>query len=286
MPTPKPPLLQYERNIHSQYGEDGVLAYALGRLPARDKWCVEFGAWDGKYCSNTCALIESSDFSAVLIECDPKKIEVLRQTHLANKKVHIVCRLVGFDGPDILDKILAETPIPKDFDVLSIDIDGNDYHVWDALKDHRPKLVVIEFNPTIPNEIEFVQPREMRLAQGCSLRSLDALARSKGYSLIHATFGNAIFADRKYSECFGAEPVEASDYRADLSAVTYLFQTFEGKILLSGNRDMCWHNVRMDEKSMQAIPGYLQKYPDRYNLIQKVCWKVFHLWSKLTGRSR
>ena len=72
MNKPLPPLIQYEKNYTSQFGEDGILERALELLPALDRWCVEFGAWDGKYLSNTYSLIEKHEYSAIMIEADPK----------------------------------------------------------------------------------------------------------------------------------------------------------------------------------------------------------------------
>ena len=124
-------------------------------IGASDGWCVEFGAWDGRHASNTYALISDAGYSAVLIESDPARFAALQRTHAGRSGVIALRRVVGFEGPDRLDRILAETPVPRDFDLLSIDIDGNDFHVWDAVEDYRPKLVVIEFNPTVPNEVDF-----------------------------------------------------------------------------------------------------------------------------------
>jgi hypothetical protein len=284
MPTPQPPLLQYEKNIASQAGEDGVVEFALGKLPACDKWCVEFGAWDGKYCSNTYALIQQRDYTGVLIECDAERCARLSATH-AEKRIIALCRFVSFDGADTLDNILHGTPIPTDFDLLSVDIDGNDYHVWAALNSYRPKLVVIEYNPSIPNGIDFVQPRDNAVAQGSSLAALDKLAKSKQYRLIHATLLNAIFVDEKYFPLFGIENSDPADFRADLSGVTQLFQTYDGQIHLVGNRKMLWHEgAAMLPARMQAIPRMLRTYPWRFSAIQRLMWKAYHGWLKWTGR--
>ena len=94
-----------------------------------------------------------------------------------NDKVICVNKFVGFDETDSLDTILRQTDIPSDFDVLSVDIDGNDYHVWDAARQYKPKIVVIEFNPTIPSSVEFVQPRDFGVTQGSSILSITKLAK-------------------------------------------------------------------------------------------------------------
>ena len=93
-----------------------------------DRWCVEFGAADGRYASNTFALIDGSGYSAVLIESDRGLFERLRARHSeAGPRVQTLCRVVGFEGVDRLDAILAQTAIPPDFDLLSIDIDGIEF---------------------------------------------------------------------------------------------------------------------------------------------------------------
>jgi hypothetical protein len=92
------------------------------------------------------------------MECHEKRFSDLIRTYEGNERVIALNRFVGFDPDNCLDKILADTPIPKNFDLLSIDVDGNDYHIWEAVEEYRPKVVVIEFNATIPPEVEFVQP--------------------------------------------------------------------------------------------------------------------------------
>jgi hypothetical protein len=159
---PGPPLASFRKNVHSQYGEDGLVAEILERIRGSvplDGWCVEFGAWDGVYLSNTCDLIRSRGYRAVLIEGSPEKYVELCRNHPSDDVIK-VRRFVMLDGESTLDRVLAETPIPSGFDFLSIDIDGCDYHVLETLKVHRPKVICVEFNPTIPNEVEYVQARD------------------------------------------------------------------------------------------------------------------------------
>ena len=77
---------------------------------------------------------------------------------------------VGFDKSNSLDVLLSGRQVPADVDVLSIDIDGNDYHAWAAINSLRPKLVVIEFNPTIANAVRFIQEKAYRHHAGCQCR--------------------------------------------------------------------------------------------------------------------
>src|SRR6266852_6006234 len=100
-------LLEYAKNIYSQTGEDGVLSKALEVLGTRDRWCVEFGAWDGRHLSNTLNLIKNHEYSAVLIEGDTKRFEALSKRFGSNSNVTPLNRFVGFSHNDGLDKVLA-----------------------------------------------------------------------------------------------------------------------------------------------------------------------------------
>ena len=111
-------LSEFKKNTYSQNGEDGVIAEILNRISKQshlDKWCVEFGAWDGVYLSNTCRLIRENQYNAVLIEGDPKRVEQLEK-NLPQNNVIKICRFINFEGESQLDNVLAETPIPNDFD--------------------------------------------------------------------------------------------------------------------------------------------------------------------------
>jgi hypothetical protein len=130
MTAPEPPLKAYERNDTSQYREDGVIERALAVIGDRNGWCVEFGASDGVYLSNTHRFINREGFSAVLIEASDTAV-ALQKRYEGRSDIFLFRRFVEFEGPNRLDAILASTPISLEFDVLSTDIDGNDYHIWD-----------------------------------------------------------------------------------------------------------------------------------------------------------
>ncbi len=267
--------LAYLRNVTSQFGEDGVLERIFELLGYENRWCVEFGAADGRWFSNTCQLIETKDFSGVLIEADPARFEQLRKSSAANSKLTVVNRFVGFGADDNLDVILKQTRAPRDLDLLSIDIDGNDYHVWSAIEHYRPRVVVIEYNPTIPNAVEFVQEADMGVSQGSSLLSLTKLARRKGYELAAATFANGVFVEASLLPKLGIEDNSIHALRADESAVTYLFGGYDGTIFIRGSASMHWHGLPLKEDRFQVLPRLLRCYPERYTLIQRVLKKIY-----------
>lgn len=268
-------LNEFARNVNSQAGEDGIIEKALEVIKDNDRWCVEFGAWDGIYLSNTYNLIANKSYSAVLIEGDQKRLRDLHKNFQSNKKVNPINAFVGFEENNSLDSLLRITDIPVDFDVLSIDIDGNDYHVWAAVRHYRPKLVVIEYNPTIPNAVEFVQPRNMCITQGSSILAINKLAKRKAYELVAATRLNAIFVDSKYFDLFGIEENSIDAIRTDQSEVTYIFNGYDGTVFIRGCGRLHWHNIPYKEHRMQQVPKWLRKYPENYGVLKKGIAKVY-----------
>jgi hypothetical protein len=270
-------LLEYRSDVFSQKGEDGVVAKILQILPERDRWCVEFGAWDGKHLSNTRALIENQDYSAVLIEGSKERFRSL-QSSCTGKRVYPVNAFVGFSAENGLDRILETIPIPVDFDFLSIDIDGNDFHAWNAVSKFTPKVVCIEFNPTIHTDVEFVQPADPSVNQGSSLSSIVRLGKDKGYELVSVLPFNAIFVREQYFHLFDISDNSPSTLRQDVSYVAHIFSGFDGRVILSGGTLMPWHRVRMREESVQQLPRVLQSFPGNYSLLQRLIFKVYRFF--------
>lgn len=263
--------------MYSQSGEDGVIAQALGLLPERDNWCVEFGAYDAKSLSNTRNLIENYGYSAVLIEGSKDRFVSLEREYEQSQKVTTVNANVGWSKDDCLDMLLGELPVPQNLDFLSVDIDGNDFHVWEATVAFRPKLVFIEFNPTIPTEVRFVQPRSPSVNQGSSLLSLTELGRTKNYELISVLQFNALFVDAPYFPLFQIEDNDPNVLRKDLQNITHFFTGYDGTVHLAGSRTLPWHEIALREAQMQVLPRRLQKYPHNYNRLERLLFAFYLL---------
>lgn len=270
-------LIEYRHNVYSQAGEDGIIGKILESLPQNDRWCVEFGALDGIHLSNTRYLIESKGYSAILIEADKKKFRELQKNYSQHDNIFTINKLVGFGEEDNLDQILSATPIPNGFDFLSIDIDGNDFHVWKSISKYKPKLVVIEFNPTIPTNIKFIQPADSSLNQGASLLSLVELGKEKGYELVSVLQCNAFFVNREYYPLFHINSNAPDVLRRDLDYITYLFSGYDGKVFLRGNCRLPWHRIGLKESRVQVLPRFLRTYPGNYSGPQKGMFALYLL---------
>jgi hypothetical protein len=254
-------LEDFKRNIKSQHGEDGIIEKIFEIIPNKNNWCVEFGVWDGQILSNTWNLINNLGWSGVLIECENCRFNELLKYYKENPKVICLNRFVNFNGVNTLDNILNGTNIPPDFDLLSIDIDGNDYHIWDSIKQYRPKLVVIEYNPNIPNDIIYIQERNFNVFQGSSLASFVQIAKEKRYELIATTRNNAFFLDKEYFPL-----MEISDNslfylrKYDPEVESRIFTLFDGTVILQGRIEHSETGYKIPINKIQFLPHILRKY--------------------------
>ncbi len=274
-------LLEFKDNVYSQTGEDGIIKKILNILPENDKWCVEFGAWDGIFLSNVRNLIEQSGYFAILIEGSKRKYEELSKNYSEYENVIAINTFVGFSDIDNLDEILKDTPIPENFDFLSIDVDGNDYHIWNAISKYNPKLVCIEFNPTIPTEIRFVQVADPSVNQGASLLALVELGKEKGYELVSVLPFNAFFVRSEYFPLFQIEDNSPTTLRKSLDGITYLFSGYDGKVFLHGSQILPWHGIKFKQSRIQQLPTILQKYPCNYTKMEKLLFLSYIKMKKL-----
>lgn len=211
-------LLRHQRKFYSREGEDGLLAYVLRKLPSRTGWCVEFGAWDGKSESNTHYLISEMGYHGIMIEADPSKFKSLCENM---KRYDTICinAFVRSQGPSSLDCILRQTPIPKDFDLLSIDVDGEDYQVWKHLANYEPKVVIVEINTRDKPGVMRVHNQASQVLKGksgtsslstmgtygytgTSISAMTEMASKKGYSLLANVHCNAVYVKREFLHLF------------------------------------------------------------------------------------
>lgn len=252
----------HSRNEYSQAGEDGVIANIFAVIGEGAHWCVELGALNGTHDSNTRALMQQG-WSGVLIEADPTYFEKLQELYTGNQNAHCINAFVSFEGADTLDTILARTPIPKEFDLLSLDVDGNEYHLWDSMRLYSPRCVVVEFNPTIPHEVDFVQPRDMTVFQGSSAAALVRLGKEKGYELVAANRMNAFFVLRELYPKFGIAENSLDALRTDHSLETKLFQLYDGTLGIAGYDRLLFRDMPIDVAALQVLPPHRRRYPAR-----------------------
>lgn len=188
-----------ERREYSQNGEDGILEAIFAMIGTTNKFYVEFGAEDGIQ-TNTRYLMKRKGWTGLLMDGghDDPTINLHKE----------------FITVENIEGLFAKYGVPGEFDLLSVDIDGNDYWVWKAIVNYRPRAVVIEYNAhlapgeskTIPYDPTFSWDKTDYY--GASLAALKKLGEEKGYALLgtdrHGV--NAFFILRELTEGRFAPP--------------------------------------------------------------------------------
>ena len=206
----------YSFKVFSQYGEDGIIKEIFRRIGTSNKYFVEFGVGNG-FENNTLHLL-SRGWHGTWLESNCEYVNHI-QKHFSD------CLDDGsldvkksFVNRENIESLFGQLDVPSKPDLISIDINGNDYWVWKALREYEPRVVVIEYNAIHPPDTEFVKPYDPSFSWdgtsdfGASLKSMELLGRKKGYSLIGcSTAGvNAFFvrqdlADSHFDGPFTAE---------------------------------------------------------------------------------
>jgi hypothetical protein len=179
-------------NDYSQWGEDGVLAEIFNRIGTENKWCLECGAADGLFFSNTRTMIEQG-WDAVLIESDPDTYE--RLTRNCSPFGGVKCWNAAVDRANTLDNILAANGAPADIDLVSIDIDGQDFYALNAMLRFKPRVVVIEYGQGDPDFLPTLGGEGQ-----AGLHKITALAVGKCYVPVWRSATNLIFVKRPLEE--------------------------------------------------------------------------------------
>lgn len=245
-------LKDHAQSVTSQDGEEGVLKHILQTIGVTKGWCVEFGAWDGKHHSNTWDLIHNHGWRAVCIEPQDDAFAILEESCRGLKDVYCLNTIVSFEGDLTLDALLAKTPIPTQFDLMVIDVDGDDWHIWQACTRYSAKVVMIEFNPFCPPDVRFVKPKGDPGSASASLTSVCELGREKGYELVCVVGGNAVMVSKEYFPLF-AIPDNRPQSMFRSFAYTRLFQGYDGTLHFAGNHELIWRHIKDESGELQRV---------------------------------
>lgn len=190
-------------NRYSQFSEDSIIEAIFAKIGTDNKWCVECGAADGIFFSNTRKLIEEG-WNSVQIEGDPLKFENLAERYIGHEPGTIyTINEYAKDFAAIFDSLGGEK-LPKDFDLLVIDVDGQDYHLWNQLLTYQPRVVICEFDPSV--DTDFIP--EIGGKGQAGERAIHHVALARGYQVVCKTWCNLICVRQDLCHFLSAE-VEA-----------------------------------------------------------------------------
>lgn len=197
----------------SQWGEDGIIDWLVERLPGIPKTFVEFGVEDYRE-ANTRLLLQHRNWCGLVMDGSEANIRSIQAQDLYWR--HDLTARCAFIDRDNINQVIVASGLQGDIGLLSIDIDGNDYWIWQAIDAVSPVIVVCEYNAvlgdryalTVPYRADFQRTREhhSNLYFGASIPALVALGRSKDYSFVGTTSTgcNAFFVRNDHAESITA----------------------------------------------------------------------------------
>ena len=179
----------------AQFNEDLIIIDLFFKKKIEDGVFVEFGAWDGVHLSN-CKLLADNGWSGFFIEGDSHRFQECQNNYKNNDKIKVINKFI--DENYTLNNLIEEKSINQ-IDVLSIDIDGKDLTELKKLNSIRPKVIVIEFNSSIPFDVE-CEDTIGGEGNGSSYLSILNHLSNHDYELINFTPCNLIFIEKEFNK--------------------------------------------------------------------------------------
>jgi hypothetical protein len=175
----------FEHQTNSQHGEDGVLVEIFRRIGVVHRTFVEVGTGDG--CENNTAFLLSQGWSGVWIDATapvsaPGPGLRFRQAFVSRENIADLFR---------------EMNVPTEVDLCSLDVDQNTFYLWQALSHWRPRVLVAEYNASIPASVDWRvgyqagRTWDGTMNFGASLKAFECLGRERGYALVHCDLSGA-----------------------------------------------------------------------------------------------
>jgi hypothetical protein len=176
--------------VFSQFDEDGIIQYLINKLPIEKKTFIEFGVENYEE-SNTRFLLLNDHWQGMVLDARESDIQYIREDKIYwQYDLQARCTWITREN---INELLRDAGFGEDVGLLSIDIDGNDYWIWEAIECVRPLIVIIEYNSlfgmrpiVVPYKEDFnrADTHYSNLYYGASLGAMQHLAQKKGYLLL------------------------------------------------------------------------------------------------------
>lgn len=231
-------LADVEFRVSSQWGEDGIIEWLVQTLDIQPRTFIEFGVEDYRE-ANTRFLLQNRNWKGLILDGDQGNIAKIRNGSIYWR--HDLNAVSAFITRENINSLVSEHGFAGPIGLLSVDIDGNDYWVWDAIEVVRPSVVVCEYNAvlgdvypiTIPYRADFqrTQAHHSNLYYGASISALRSVAKRKGYVMLGSNLAgsNAFFIERTLSDrispkirCTLARPSSIRESRDAAGGLTFL----------------------------------------------------------------
>ncbi|HEV2708973.1 MAG TPA: hypothetical protein VGU67_02065 [Edaphobacter sp.] len=206
-------LQEIEFKVSSQWGEDGIIDWLIeqARIPCVSRSFVEFGVEDYRE-SNTRFLLQNRNWRGLIMDGSNAMTRAVREDALA--AAHDLTAQVSFITRENINELITNAGFGGDIGLLSIDLDGNDYWIWEAIHAVRPIICICEYNAVFGDMFPICTPYKARFDRakahdsylyfGASIVALQSLAIKKGYRFVGTTSaGNdAFFVREDYAQQF------------------------------------------------------------------------------------
>jgi hypothetical protein len=203
-------LEEVEFRVSSQWGQDGIIDWLIERaeIPARSRTFIEFGVEDYRQ-SNTRFLLQNRNWRGLVMDGDPGVVSAVKIDGLAWR--YDLTARAAFITRENINDLISDAGFSGEIGLLSIDIDGNDYWVWEAVHAVRPIICVCEYNAVLGDVHAISTPYDPHFSRtkahpsnlyfGASVAALRRLAAKKGYRFVGTNLGgnDAFFVREDYA---------------------------------------------------------------------------------------
>jgi hypothetical protein len=218
-------LLRYGFKVYSQNDEDGIIQEIFNRIGVTNRVFVEFGVENGVECNTAKLLIDG--WRGLWLEASPQFVVEIGKSLSAFLQSRYLTVKQAMVTAENINGLIEQAGITGDIDLLSIDIDYNDYWVWKAITAVKPRVVVIEYNATLRPPLSLTVPYDPTKYWdgtnyfGASLEALVRLGRDKGYRIVGCNFSgsNAFFVREDLTGDRFLEPATADEHYEPSRAV-------------------------------------------------------------------
>ena len=181
-------LEQYGYKVYSQNDEDGIIQEIFRRIGVTNKTFIEFGVQNGL--ESNCHYLLFQGWNGLWMDGDGEAIqEIQKRFYPVLKTGQLACKR-AFITRENINQLISEQGFSGEIDLLSIDVDGNDYYIWEAVTAVSPRVVIIEYNGKLPPDCDWKMAYHAYHVwegsdwHGASLKALERLGERLGYQLV------------------------------------------------------------------------------------------------------
>ena len=265
--SPVKSLAEIEFSAFSQWGDDGIIQYLIEKLPVKNKSFIEFGV--SNYLeANTRFLLLNNNWRGLVFDGSKANIELI-EADTISWRYDLTARHLFITKSNI-NQAIREAGFEKEIGILHIDLDGNDYWIWECIEGIDPEIVIMEYNSVFGNKAAISVPYSdsffvsdahfSNLFFGASLKAMCYLAEKRGYHFVGSNMhgNNAYFVKSQLLNEW-VQPVSADD--GFIACNFRQNRDREGKLTLKRDSEMinqCGDLMVVDVTNNQTAP--LKKY--------------------------